>query len=219
MCGRFLLATRPDIVVERFDARIPFDFGPRYNIAPGQISAILKQDEITQFDQAKWGLKLRTTKPVPPAINIRVESIRDKKGWINSLKTRRCIIPATGFYEWRKGIKQPYHITIKDDPIFSFAGLFQFREEEGIFAFAIITMEAPKELQFVHHRAPRIFDKENEKNWLDENLSLQNGLDLLLSPLQKSWLIKPASVRVNKVSNDDPSIIESCGEQSDLGFN
>jgi len=217
MCGRFLLATRPDIVVERYGAHLPLETTlPRYNIAPGQDFPVLRQQVKDEFCLARWGIKLNTAKKLPPLINVRSDSLRGKKGWHHSLMNYRCLIPASGFYEWKKGQKSPFLIRINKREIISFAGIYQVNPKNECVSFAIITVNAGKEIRPIHHRSPKILTHEEEKQWLKGNLSREAYLLILESETSLECLIKPASINVNKVVNDYPELLIPEGEQQTL---
>lgn len=134
MCGRFTLAIEPQELAEAFDlAETLDDFPPRYNIAPSQpIAAILKSpdDQERHFQLLKWGLIPSWSKDPSIGnrlINARGETVATKPSFRAAFKRRRCLIPATGFYEWQKheGGKQPFYIRLRNQQPFAFAGLWE----------------------------------------------------------------------------------------------
>src|SRR5438132_7787418 len=180
LCGRFNL-TRPRDVVERFgfmdwsDKRIE----PRFNIAPSQeILTIVQGPEGPAFAQtATWCLKPFWLNPQassgnkPPPINARAESLASSVMFREALLTGRCLIPATGFFEWRALTpkqRQPMHIGLTDGGVFAFAGLWLPPAKRGDLPSAAIITTRPNELMAtIHTRMPAILLREHEQAWLD----------------------------------------------------
>jgi putative SOS response-associated peptidase YedK len=214
MCGRFILAVRPDIVVERFGARFPSDpYGERFNIAPGQIIPIIGQNDPSVFQMAFWGFTLHQSAH-KPLINIRRESILEKSGWNRSLQNNRCIIPASGFYEWQKGNKTPFYLQLDQTDLFGLAGIYQRLEDK--LNVAIITCPAPQSIRSIHHRSPLALKEKQFGQWLRSDESLPRLHSFLADQPELVWHSQPASQRVNKVANDDPSLLVEDARQASL---
>jgi putative SOS response-associated peptidase YedK len=132
MCGRYRLARKKEILAEVFDAGTDVDWAPRYNIAPAQDVPVVRQDAsqpIRSFSLMRWGLVpfwAKDPKAGFKMINARAESVADKPAFREPLQSRRCLIPADGFYEWAKEgkAKAPYCFTLADGSVFAFAGLW-----------------------------------------------------------------------------------------------
>ncbi|HYE74962.1 MAG TPA: SOS response-associated peptidase, partial [Blastocatellia bacterium] len=176
MCGRFTLHHTEDEIIERFAiAEVETDIGPRYNIAPSQnIAAIIEHEHCT-LKAFKWGLVPSWAKDPTIGhrmINARAETLAEKPSYKQALAKRRCLIPADGFYEWKKakGGNQPYHIRRRDGELFAFAGLWEtWKDENGekLETCTIITTEPNELMSTIHDRMPVILKPEHEELWLD----------------------------------------------------
>ena len=217
MCGRYAL-TRTEILEEFFE----FSFAgyqiipPRFNVAPTtQIPVIwLDEDGKRQLIELKWGLVPFWSKPgdkLPLLINARAEPLSSKPAFRDAFKRRRCIVPASGYYEWQKrlgGPKQPFYITRRDGQPIGFAGLWEnSKEKHG--TSAIVTTAASEETQQIHDRMPVILEKPDFARWLaSEPLATQEAQRLLATPPEGSLIAWKVSSRVNNVQNEDPGLIE-----------
>ncbi|MBX9772486.1 MAG: SOS response-associated peptidase [Candidatus Obscuribacterales bacterium] len=224
MCGRYTLARSQQELSERFGVRQLFiDLSPRYNIAPTQkVPVVLKQDDERTIENLQWGLipgwvkDLRATKPL---INARVETLAEKNSFKNSLVKRRCIVPADGFYEWRKmgSKKQPLFIHGKENQILAFAGIWdEWKNDEGvpIRTFSIITTDANKTMASVHDRMPVILAPDAEGLWLDLERKDPAELISLLGPSPDDYIeMHEVSPKVNSVKEDSPDCIEPVSQQ------
>jgi putative SOS response-associated peptidase YedK len=217
MCGRFNLTT-PQEVVARFgfmdwtDKRIE----PRFNIAPSQeILTIVQEPLGPPFAQtATWGLKpfwFKSDGKRPPPINARGETLTSSPMFRDALATGRCLIPATGFYEWRAAgpkDRQPMHIQLKDGQAFAFAGLWLAGKRDGVPSAAIVTT-APNELMAtIHTRMPVILRPEDEAAWLDPQLTDAQQVMALVKPYPSECMHAYAvSLLVNSWENEGPELI------------
>src|ERR1043166_2488217 len=138
MCGRFRLGKGKAALREYFGTENDIDWSPRYNVAPTDQIPTVRQDRkhpVRKLALMKWGLVPYWSKDASGAarmINARSESAANKPAFRDSLQTRRCLIPADGFYEWKKPEKQPYCFMLKDDYLFAFAGLWdRWRSPDG----------------------------------------------------------------------------------------
>jgi putative SOS response-associated peptidase YedK len=210
MCGRFNL-TRPKDIVERFgfmdwsDKRIE----PRFNIAPSQeILTIVQEPLGGAFAQmAVWGLKpfwLDQTKKRPPPINARAESLASSRVF---QEAKRCLIPATGFYEWRN--KQPMHIQLRDGQPFAFAGLWLPPNHlSGAPTAAILTTRPNELMASIHTRMPAILRQADELRWLDPAFDVADAKEVL-RPLEADVMeAYPVAPLVNSWENEGPRLIE-----------
>lgn len=164
---------------------------PRYNISPTQeVEVVLQNTEghrVTQ--QKRWGLLpawATDTKFSAKTFNARCETMAEKPSFRSAFKSRRCIVPASGYYEWHTedGVKQPYHITLPDTPVVAFAGLYETNTKLGdkpTHSFTIITTEASEAVQEVHHRMPVILQPETFETWLDASSALEKVARLMRS--------------------------------------
>jgi len=198
-----------------------------YNIAPSQdILAIRTSPETGQAEYAmlRWGLLpfwSKTSKTKFPLINARAEGIEKKPSFRGPFKYRRCIIPASGFYEWgkRAGGKQPYFIRPIGGGYFGMAGIWDHWQGQGgqvIESCAIITTEANKLIQEIHDRMPVILEQSDQAAWLDPGAG-QGDLLAMLKPYQAEQMeAYPVSNRVNSPRNNGEECVAPPAEQQDL---
>jgi putative SOS response-associated peptidase YedK len=224
MCGRFTLATPADEIREELgldDAGE--DWPARYNIAPQQDILIVgrTEEDLLRPGWARWGLVpfwARDPKIGQRMINARAESLLSKPAFRDALRARRCLIPADGFYEWRRvaGGKQPVRFHLADDRLFTFAGIWdRWKDADGtsLFTCAIITTAPNDAVRPVHDRMPVIVPREAREAWLDPSAD-DDSLIGVLKPYPGTDLIGYAvSARVNSVANDDADCIEPFEER------
>lgn len=216
MCGRFRLGKGREAIKKYFGAETDVEWEPRYNVAPGQNVATVRQDASTpvrHLSLMRWGLIPFWAKEAAigyKMINARSETIAEKPAFREALKSRRCLIPADGFYEWKKleKTKQPYCFSVGDEGIFAFAGIWdRWKSPEGqiIETCSILTTSANELVRDVHDRMPVILPPEAFDLWLDPGFTNRDGVLELLKPIAASAMKKhPVSTRVNSVKNDDP---------------
>ncbi|HET6421203.1 MAG TPA: SOS response-associated peptidase [Geobacteraceae bacterium] len=218
MCGRFTLHLPREILEEIFGVLVMRDLPRRYNIAPGQNAAVIRvyPDGTRHLDLLRWGLVPSWAKN--PAvgsrmINARSETAREKPAFRNALKYRRCIVPASGFYEWREeaGRKKPLYLKLKDDKPMMFAGLWEHWKStagDTLESFAILTTGANELIKPVHDRMPLILDREDAELWLDPHVTVPERLDAVFKefPSEKMEMY-PVSKTVNSAKNDGPECI------------
>ena len=223
MCGRFTLRTPIRDVADLFDL-LPGDMAealaepPRYNIAPTQeILAVRHRRDAPgrELVRLRWGL-VPSWADAPGGnllINARAESVASKPAFRDALRKRRCLIPADGFYEWRRKdrAKQPYYIRRKDERPFAFAGLWEHwrRGEQSIDSCTIITTEANALVRPLHDRMPAILDVEAFERWLDPAASDPDRLLPLVEPYAAERMTAfPVAAAVNRAGFEDPQCIE-----------
>ena len=219
MCGRFIqrLTWREIHDIYRSEeSEPPPQAQPRYNGAPGQDFAACRLDERGNrvVDLLRWGL-------VPywaadrgnssRLINARVETVHQKPSFRAAFRSRRCLVPADGWFEWRRagGVKQPYFLGLAHRAPLSFAGLWERMHKGGevLETFTIITTRASPELASIHHRQPAIIDPDRYDDWLDPASSTRQLLDLARRSHAGPFEQRPVSVKVNNARNDDPEIL------------
>lgn len=226
MCGRYTLTVLPQLLAEEFELDELESLRPRYNIAPTQSAPVVRLaggDERRELVMHKWGL-------IPPwakdptignrMINARAETAAEKPAFREAMKRQRCLVPCTGFYEWKtlnpgakKSAKQPYCIRRRDEGIFAFAGLWdRWRSPDGeeIRSFAILTTEPNELMRELHDRMPVILPREAYGVWLDNQLLDAGRAASLLRPYPADELVAhPVSNRVNNPHHDDPSCLQA----------
>jgi putative SOS response-associated peptidase YedK len=232
MCGRYVLEA-PEDLSERFHVRqVAFNFRPTFNAAPSQLLPVIVEaaPEVWEARLMHWGLIPRwknSGKPLPPPINARAESVDEKPMFRGLVTKRRCLVPASGFYEWQaRGAgerKQPYFIHVADEPLFAFAGLWDETRPEGADdvvagSFTIVTTAANEAMSSLHHRMPVILDRSDEATWVSTELQEASAVMPLLRPLPSERIAAfPVSLAINNVRNDEPELIEPIdgGEDED----
>lgn len=217
MCGRFRVARSKEVLEEVFDAEdslSPVQWKPRYNVAPGQAVLAVRQDAewpVRRLAPLRWGLIPAWAKDAAVGykmINARAESAAARPAFREAMRSRRCLIPADGFYEWKRAGKEklPFCFTLADDAPFAFAGLWeQWRNPQGeaVESCTILTT-APNDLvRDVHDRMPVILAPEAYELWLDPGFTRVEELQPLLKPYAGAMRRYRVSSRVNQVKNDD----------------
>lgn len=228
MCGRYRL-TRADKLAEKFDIDPIEELSPRYNLAPTQMVAVVRQDpeQPERFgSRMKWGLIPFWAKDASigyKMINARAETVASKPAFRDALKKRRCLIPADGFYEWKKNgkTKTPFCFTMADDDIFAFAGIWDsWRNPEGkvIETCSIVTTTPNSLCADVHDRMPVILSGDAYDIWLDPGFQKTDAVCNVLKPLDANLMRRyEVSSRVNLVKNDDPACAEPVVRTSAAG--
>lgn len=222
MCGRFVRFISLDQFIKYFGLKPVDELPERYNIAPSErVSAIRKfPDGSRQLSLLRWGLVPSWAKEPPNAlINARSETVNEKPSFRHAFKHNRCIIPASGFYEWRKigSRKTPYYIHMANHDPMAFAGIWDtWRSPEGevIETCAILTTRANELVAKLHDRMPVILPPESFDLWLDPDVHDLEVLSPLLVPCPPEILaMHPVSMMVNKVGNDILDCIKEVEEE------
>lgn len=226
MCGRYSLSKSKIDLEERFQAEMLTDFKPRYNIAPTQLVPVITSQSPKGFSFFYWGITpdFGKNKPVSQKlINAKAESVHEKASFKSSFKQRRCIIPADGFYEWKrlgKKTKIPYRFTLRDDELFAFAGIWEEYENvngDTQHTFLVLTTTPNEVVSEVHDRMPVIISKEMEKKWLDKYTEEKELLEML-HPYDPDRMVGfTVSPLVNSVHNDSPAIIRKTSPMDQFG--
>ena len=218
MCGRFTLTASAEKLQEFFPLFDVPALLPRYNIAPTQMVAALRQlpEDKPQFCQLRWGLIpswAKDKKIGASLINARADTVATKPAFRAAFKRRRCLILADGFYEWRtmaKKVKQPYHIHLRDRRPFAFAGLWETwqGEDQPLESCTIITTEANELIQTLHVRMPVILAPKFYSPWLDPAPKDPGIWQELLQPFPaEEMALDAVSTTVNNVRNQGPDCL------------
>lgn len=220
MCGRFSQTATPEIIIEQFGVNDSPLFQPRYNIAPSQsIAAIRIEPDTTtrKLVMLRWGLIPSWAKDAKignQCINAKAETVAEKPSFRSAFKKRRCLVVATGFYEWQvQGArKQPMWIGLRSKRPFAFAGLWEHwkpAEGEPIDTCTIITTEPNDIMAPIHNRMPVILTPTSYDQWLDPTFQKIETLNGLLRPYQSEELTAyPVSTLVNNPRHDTPQCLE-----------
>jgi putative SOS response-associated peptidase YedK len=220
MCGRYSHIFIDDLG-NRFRVFNPMiGLRSRFNIAPGNEMPVIVSDDKNADKNTlllmKWGLVPHWTRDLRSAkrpINARAETLAEKPSFSGLLKNRRCLVPASGFFEWKKeGTKKiPFYINLPKSPLFAFAGLYdQWKDPEGkpILTYTIITVEPNDLVAKIHNRMPSILSRENEDRWLSKTPLSAGELKEILSPFPAEYLsMYPVSPLVNTPLADDERVI------------
>jgi putative SOS response-associated peptidase YedK len=218
MCGRFYLDVLAEELMQQFGLSCAPQLSAHYNIAPSQqIAAIKSVGTSRELVWLHWGLIpswAKDSKFAYHTINARAETVENKPSFRAAFKYRRCLIPASGFFEWKATSqgKQPYCITSDDGKPFAFAGLYehwQGPEGEKIDSCSIIVTQAKGEIATIHDRMPVILCPDNYDAWLDEGTKDPAILKPLLLPYGMTDIhLYPVSRSVNSPKNDSPDNIK-----------
>jgi len=220
MCGRFLLTATPEELQALFGYLDGEAFPPRYNIAPTQPIAVVRMMHgARRFGLVRWGL-------IPPfaedpkkfqlLINARAETVEEKPSFRNAMRYRRCLVPASGFYEWRRmpgsnsgRTRQPFWLRPRDGQPVAFAGLWEnwyAKDGSDIESGAIITITANRVVAPIHDRMPVVIAPRDFGQWLEGTPA--EAADLMRPAPDDVFEAVEVSRRVNAVANDDPDVLE-----------
>ena len=222
MCGRSSITKTEKELEESFGAEFysedleRYNPLPNYNVSPSHILPVILNSDPSHFNPVRWGFIPFWAKDVNISykmINARIETAMVKSSFKKSFESSRCLVPADGFYEWKKDgkKKQAYRILLKSEDLFSFAGLWsKWHSPSGdeILSFTIMTQSPNSLVEKIHDRMPVILRKEHEALWLDNSISpaeLQKILEPYPSDEMKAYQV---SDRVNKPINNDLDVIK-----------
>ena len=217
MCGRFALVDTKELNT-RFDTQNSVDLEPMYNIAPSFQVPVITRNSPNKVELMKWGripYWAKGPKIGYKMINARSEEVSSKASFREPFKKRRCLVPANGFYEWKKlsdKNKQPYYIRYKDNRVFAFAGLYDvWKDAEGkeIRSFTILTTKPNKVVSEIHDRMPVILEKKDEDVWLNQDTE-PDQLNLLFSINDHKGLeAYKVSTMVNSPQNQGSELVNA----------
>lgn len=189
---------------------------PRYNVAPMQPVRVLRHDANGKMEvlEMRWGFVPHWAKDpakASPMINARCETIAQKPTFRDAFHDRRCIMPTSGFYEWRREDKQPFYIQMKDESLFALAGIWDKTGNSE--SFAIVTTEANSVVAEYHDRMPVIIAKKDVATWLDPKTDPETLKSLMVPFDPAAMKVFPVSKRVNKVGNDGPENVQPATDE------
>jgi putative SOS response-associated peptidase YedK len=222
MCGRYRLTAKERYIRDHFGLEEDPPWTPRWNIAPTQPVPVIRQDKKEpkrSFALLRWGLIPYWAQDASigfKTINAMSETAAEKPAFRDAMRQRRCLIPADGFFEWKKlgpKEKQPYNIGMADDSVFAFAGLWECWRDpanEVVETFTILTTKPNQLVADVHDRMPVILSAEDYDLWLDPGAMDSARVADCLKPFDARLMKKyPVSSRVNHLGNDD----EECARE------
>jgi len=231
MCGRSSLTKTEKELEDRFnatfysDALVNYNPLPNYNVAPSHVMPVITNQDRDHFSAMRWGLIPSWAKDKKMGfklINARIETLFEKSSFKMAVAKRRCLVPADGFYEWQKSPngKKPFRITMKNQSIFSMAGLWdRWIDESGqkVFSFTVITQKPNQLMMDIHDRMPAILTQDQESLWLSDDINPQELIDMIEpypSEFMEAFVV---SNKVGNVKNNSKDLIEP-DEQSQMSF-
>lgn len=218
MCSRYFLDADGNVIAYTFNVPVHDRIRKRFNIAPTQEAPVVRVNEAGGREVAmlRWGLVPSWSKDAAAGtrmINARSETAAQKPYFRNAFRSRRCVVPATGFFEWKgePGRKQPFAITAADQPLFAFAGLWESWHDKSepqapaLETFTILTTEPNEAVAAIHDRMPVILPADRVQDWLTATSAAAQAL---LAPYAGQVAIRAVSKRVGNPRNDSPDVLE-----------
>jgi putative SOS response-associated peptidase YedK len=215
VCNRYRLTHSKQYLADRFQAFEEIDDHPRYNIAPTQPVLTVRREhgqKVRRFTTMRWGLIPSWAKDVSignRTLNARSETVITTPAFRDSILTKRCLIPADGFYEWRRmgSAKQPYCFEVGEGEVFAFAGLWDhWRSPDGqiVESCTVLTTHPNSLVADIHDRMPVIVAPDKYETWLDPDINDFDAIRDILKPYEANLMRRyPVSMRLNNSKNDD----------------
>ena len=219
MCGRYAATLPPEMMVELFKLLNRIDYPPRYNIAPTQPIAVIWEQEARRTVQlVRWGFVpgwVKDPREFPLLINARAEGLIEKPSFRDAIKRNRCVIPASGYFEWMKGEdgkKRPYYITLEGDEVMAFAGVYSNwigPQGEEIDTAAIVTVEPNLEISSIYDRMPAILRGEEAiDDWLNtRDVTAKQAVQLASPPPPGAMTYYPVGKAIGSALAEGPDLI------------
>lgn len=217
MCGRYTIEP-VDQILERFDVSgAELDIEPTYNAAPTQHLPVIVRESSNRLMKMRWGLIPSWTKKLNTkysTINARAETLSEKPMYRKPFHSQRCLVPASGFYEFMQTVdgKVPFYFHLKDTNLFAFAGIYDVwtdGEGQALYSFTIVTVEPNELVENFHDRMPVILRKEDEEAWLEGSNTNPEQLMSLLKPYPEEEMdAYRVSTRVNSPRNNEASLLQ-----------
>lgn len=218
MCGRYALNQNARELARQFSLLDVPEMIPRFNIAPSTpVLAIRESPRGRIGEWMTWGLEPAWAgndaegRKLPKPINARAETLLQRPMFREAFRSRRCILPASGFFEWHRppgAPTQPYYIHPADGPVFALAGLYEPGRDGAPATCCIVTTAANELMARIHDRMPLVLDAADVARWLDPNTALAELTPLLVPGPADEMLAYPVAARVNAARNDDPALID-----------
>ncbi len=218
MCGRYAATLPPEMMVELYGLLNSIDYPPRYNITPTQpIPVIWEQEGRRTVQLVRWGFVpgwVKDPREFSLLINARAETMTEKPSFRNAVRNTRCVVPASGYYEWMKGPdgkKQPYYITWADGAPMSFAGLYsQWSGPDGeeVDTACIVTVEPNLEISSIYERMPALLTGEAIDLWLNtRDVDAKRAAALCQPPAPGSMAYHPVGKAIGSTKAEGPELI------------
>ena len=219
MCGRFAFYSPSEAAAALFGVNTTIGLEPRFNIAPTQDIAAIRdgEDNERELVMLRWGLIPSWAKDPSIGnrmINARAETVAEKPSFRVAYSRQRCVVLADGFYEWRRegDVKTPYFISLASGKPFALGGIWENwydkESDEAIQSTALITTDANDFMRPLHHRMPMILEGEAANDWLGGDKNMLESASANSPPL-RAW---PVDRRVNNARNQGEELIEAAGE-------
>jgi putative SOS response-associated peptidase YedK len=217
MCGRYTLSSTAEALEERFHAAPSGEFlTPTYNAAPSQALPAIFNTNPHEISISAWGFipEWADRRPdVKPLINARAETVATKPTFRQAFRTKRCLVLADGFYEWKRAGKRrvPYRIALTSGAPFGFAGIWSTVHDpsgQPYTTFAILTTEANELVAEIHTRMPVILHARDEAHWLNQRLSLDTAQALLVPFPAELLTLYEVSTKVNSPAHNTPDVLQ-----------
>ena len=216
MCGRYSFVPGKNFD-ERFSVEVQHEpLQTSFNVAPGSTMPVVVRNSPNRVEVMKWGLIpfwAKDPRISYKTINARAETVATAPSFREAFKSRRCLVPASGFFEWKQtgSGKIPYFIQLKDTDLFAFAGLYErWKDAEGreLRTYTVITTTPNALMQPIHNRMPVILHREDEAAWLEKEVKDPASLLSLLKPFPAELMeAYPVSKAVNYPGNDGEDLI------------
>jgi putative SOS response-associated peptidase YedK len=224
MCSRYFLDADGNVISYTFHVPVHDRLRKRFNIAPTQEAPVVRRAATGAREMAmlRWGLVPFWAKDLTIGsrmINARSETVEEKPSFRNAFKSRRCVVPAAGFFEWKgePGHKQPYAITAADQPVFAFAGLWESwkpKDGEAVETFTILTTDSNGQIAAIHDRMPVILPADRIDAWLD---APPGEARALLRPYAGPMRIRAVGKLVGNPRNDVPEVLADAPSPESAG--
>ena len=220
MCSRYFLDADGNVIAYTFNVPVHERIRKRFNIAPTQEAPVVRVGDSGAREVAllRWGLVPSWAKDLSignKMINARSETAAEKPSFRNALRRRRCLVPASGFYEWtgEPGRKIPHAITVADQPVFAFAGLWESWNDKSqpgappVETYTLLTTNANRALAAVHDRMPVILAAADQERWL--HASPEEAAQLLRPYADDAMRERVVSTRVNNPRNESEDLLQA----------
>lgn len=226
MIDRYSITASAEKVAERFSVDVPGFYRAHYNASPTQLLPVITVAHAEGLSSFYWGTAPEWAKNKTLSerlVNLRGENFTEKPTLRKALRTQRCIVPADGFYGWKKVGKKtsiPYRFVLESKDVFAFPGLWEeFEDTDGneIQTFAIITIEANATVRPIQERMPLILDRKGEEVWLDGESSEADLMSLITAPKIPVLSFYSVSPRISERDIDVPSLIAPAPPSDQFG--
>ncbi len=217
MCGRYGLFPPPEEIARLFGVSADFEYSPRFNIAPSQRALIAVGSSAgPRLGPLRWGFEVGNAPKARRMINARSETAHSSPAFRTAFARRRCVVPASGFYEWRpeEEGKVPYWVHSPSDGLILMAGIWGRdteieggeQRQTGEAGYAVLTRPATRQMSRIHHRMPVLLSTTQAELWLDKQAAVETVREAMMGdPVELS--AHAVSTAMNRAANDAPECI------------